>query len=484
MARIKVKMEKVIGRRTTCSMILFFTAQVALAQEPGLEPNGPPLTRDKGLAALIQDALKKRPELAQVRTAIQADLQRVHQVSTLPDPVVSLGIQNDGFKGIQIGKMESSYLSVMASQTFPWYGKRDLRGEVVAFSARQTEADLKRAQLSIRAEVEREYVDLLLVRDQLGLLGKLEVLWLQAEGLARARYEAGDGAQSDILRAQLERSRLKQRRWALVAEEQRRVAVLNRLRGHRLDEAIATDRSLADMPDPALPDAARAYEEAAVKSPELLKSRLVVAQSVRQVDLVKKDYFPDLTVSAGVMPRWGKFDPMWQAGLSFSIPLWSWSKLSSAATEGRLRGAAAESGSETVRRILGQRVKERIALLGALVETNRLYRSGLLVQSEATVSSSMLQYQVGRVSFAAVLDALNGYVADVNGFYESVASAQRVDIAQREVSLDAVVGSAASGMGSSPAIGASGMGNRSSSDTGASSPEPESNAGSGSTSRM
>jgi outer membrane protein TolC len=455
-----------------------------MAQEPSKAPKGPPLTQDLILAALIRDALQKRPELAQVRTVIRADLERVHQVSTLPDPVVSLGIQNDGFNGIQIGKMESSYLSVTASQTFPWYGKRDLRGEVVAFDARQTEADLKRAQLSVRAEVEREFVDLLLVRDQLGLVGKLEALWLQAEGLARARYEAGDGAQSDILRAQLERGRLKQRRWALVAEDQRRVAVLNRLRGHPLDEAIATDRSLADMPDPALPDAARAFDEAVAKSPELEKSRLVVAQAVRQVDLAKKDYFPDLTVSAGLMPRWGKFDPMWQAGLSFSIPLWSGSKQSSAVTESRLRGAAAESGSETVRRLLGQRVKERIALLGALLESNRLYRSGLLVQSEATVSSTMLQYQVGRVSFAAVLDALNGYVADVNGFYESVAAAQRVDIAQREISLDAVVGSVASGMGSSPAIGAGGMGNRSSSDTGASPAQPDSNAGSESTSRM
>jgi hypothetical protein len=184
------------------------------------------------------------------------------------------------------------------------------------------------------------------------------------------------------------------------------------------------------------------------------------------------------------MPRWGKYDPMWQAGLSFSIPVWSGSKTASVVTESRLRGAAAESGSQIVRQLLGQRVNERVALLGALLETNRLYRSGLLVQSEATVSSTMLQYQVGRVSFAAVLDALNGYVADVNGFYESVAAAQRVDIAQREISLDAVVSSASSGMGSSPAIGAGSMGNGSSSNTGASSPEPESNAGSGSASRM
>ena len=89
----------------------------------------------------------------------------------------------------------------------------------------------------------------------------------------------------------------------------------------------------------------------------------------------------------------------------------------------------------------------------ALLETNRLYRSGLLVQSEATVSSTMAQYGVGRVTFASVLEALTGYVNDFNGFLESLASAHRLAIAQREVSLDPP-SFAAPGMGSAPMPGA------------------------------
>ncbi|MDD5306817.1 MAG: TolC family protein [Deltaproteobacteria bacterium] len=416
--------------------------RVALAQEPGSVPAGPTLADDPLLAGLVKEALERRPELAQARATIQADLARVPQASALPDPVLSLGIQNDGFSAIRIGEMETSYLTVMASQTFPWYGKRDLRGDVVTLGARQAEADLKRARLSVEAEVERTYVDLLLVRDQLGLLAKLETLWTQAESMARARYESGDGAQSDILRAQLERSRLKQRRFALEAEERRRVAVLNRLRGRPLDEAIATSRSLVDVPDPALPDGTTATKDAEARSPELKRSQLAVEQSGRLVDLAKKDYFPDLTVSAGVMPRWGKFDPMWQAGLSFSIPIWSGDKQSREVEENRMRGTAAHYGADATRQLLRQRVAERLTLLEALVETNRLYRSGLLVQSEATVASTMAQYEVGRATFASVLEALTGYVADISAFYESIAAAQRIDIAEREVSLDSEAGPA------------------------------------------
>jgi outer membrane protein TolC len=131
----------------------------------------------------------------------------------------------------------------------------------------------------------------------------LESLWKQSEVVALARYQAGEAAQSDVLRAQLERNRLKQRRWALESESRRKVAVLNRLRGRPLDEAIATKRTLADLPDPIIPDfeQARAWSEA--ESPELRKARLVGQQADRRVDLAKRERWPDLTVSAGVMPR-------------------------------------------------------------------------------------------------------------------------------------------------------------------------------------
>jgi hypothetical protein len=59
------------------------------------------------------------------------------------------------------------------------------------------------------------------------------------------------------------------------------------------------------------------------------------------------------------------------------------------------------------------------------------------VQSQATTESTLAQYEVGKVSFASVLEATAGLIADQEGFLESVASAHRVLIAQAERSLDA-----------------------------------------------
>ena len=425
---------------------------------PSRASAGAELSRDSLLAGLLQEALANRPELVQAEATVRAEQARIPQAGALPDPTLSLGIQNDGFNGLQIGKMELSWWSIIGAQTLPWFGKRGLRAKAQSLAAKQTDADLERARLSVAAEIERAYLDLLLVRDQLRILGRLETLWKQAEGLARTRYESGEGAQSDILRAQLERSRLQQQRWGLTAEESRRLAVLDRAVGRSLDQPIATALSLGDVADPTLPDSAAAVADVEARTPELRKARLVVDQSSALISLAHKEYFPDLTLSGGVMPRGGTFEPMWQAGVSLPIPLWTASKQSRAVDEYRLRGQAAENGAETIRRFVRQRLTERRTMLAALLETNRLYRSGVLIQSEATVSSAMAQYQVGRIPFASVLEALSGYLTDLVGFYESVAAAQRIDIAQRELSLDPVAAPAIGGLGGSLMPGSGGMG--------------------------
>jgi outer membrane protein TolC len=240
----------------------------------------------------------------------------------------------------------------------------------------------------------------------------------------------------------------------LQGEERRRIAVLNRLCGHALAEPIVTTRTLADLPDPVLGAPAQEAANAEAESPEIKRALLAEEQAGRRVELAKKERWPDLTVSAGVMPRGGDFVTMWQAGVAVNLPIWSAQKQSRAIAENLARGQAAHSGAEAIRQLLRQRVYERLATLGALVEANHLYRSGLLIQSEATVSSTILQYQVGKVTFASVLEALAGYLADVNGFLASVASAQQIAIAEREISLDAPGGSAAGGIGGSAMPGA------------------------------
>jgi outer membrane protein TolC len=178
------------------------------------------------------------------------------------------------------------------------------------------------------------------------------------------------------------------------------------------------------------------------------------------VDLARRERFPDLAVQAGVMPR-GELEPMWTLGVSIGLPIWSSRKQGRAVAESEARAQAGARAQEAVEQILGLRVAERRTAALALLDTVRLYREGLLVQSRATAESTLAQYKVGKVTFASVLEANAGYIADEESFLGTVADAQRVAIATDEVSLESTAGPAAVAAGGGmPGAGATAGGGR------------------------
>jgi outer membrane protein TolC len=437
-------MKAVILRWLIPVLLACCTSESAFAVETSTSANDPLL------AELIDQSLAARPELKSAATRVRAERERVSQAGALPDPTLSFGIQNDGFESIEIGNMETSFLALGIAQTFPWPGKRSLREEITRLGVTELESDVARLELSTIAGVRRAYLDLLLVRDRLALFDQLTMLWEKAEQIARARYESGEGAQSDLLRAQLERARLRQRRTRLRAEEATIVQALNRLRARPLDEPIHTTRSVRTLEHPVLGDIDRELRDAEAASPELAGARAAIERADRGTDLAKRSYYPDLSLSTGIMPR-GSLPPMWQATLSFSIPIFAGSKQSANVAENEAIALSSRQSQEAIALSLQERVRERQVALAAALDVLTLYESGLLAQSRATVDSTLAQYGVGRVGFASVLEAIAGHINDQEAHLQTIADAQRIAIARDEISLEPLA------LGGSEAMGGSAM---------------------------
>jgi outer membrane protein TolC len=159
-----------------------------------------------------------------------------------------------------------------------------------------------------------------------------------------------------------------------------------------------------------------------------------VRQTEKLLDLAKLDRRPDFAVTAGLMPR-GGLDPMWQVGVSISLPIYGRHKQQRAVAEHEhhRRGQGAEVDS--VRSLLRQRTEERSIQIQTLQRTRDLYRDGLLVQSEASFKSALAQYESGRAPFLGALEALNGWVGDQGAYLQTLAQLQAQHIALREAAL-------------------------------------------------
>jgi outer membrane protein TolC len=389
---------------------------------------GPP--EDPALRKLIDESLAASPEVAAARAVVAAEDARVPQSSAPPDPTLSVGVQNDGFTHISIGTAETSFVSVALTQPLYWPGKSAAREQVATLEVRRARARLSRVELDVEVRARRALLELQLVRGQLALLAEQQALWVPAEAVARARYEAGQVPQSDLLRAQLERARLEQRAWTLRAQENARLIEIARLRGQPPADSPAP--LLSAQPELEAPSDAAALEDAVARSPELLLARLSAEQAGARTELARKEQLPDMAVTAGVMVR-GAIEPMWQVGFSVGLPAWSDRKQRLAVVESQQRAIADAQTAESVLRALRAATGARQELLRALVRTSARYRNGLLVLSEASARSALAQYEVGRLPFASVLEALSALLTDRAGQLEALAEQRRVAIAQREL---------------------------------------------------
>jgi outer membrane protein TolC len=399
---------------------------------------------------LIEESLAARPELAKAEAIVRAEQERVPQAGALPDPMLQVGLQNDGFTSIEIGRMGTSYVSLMAQQTLPWPGRRALRRQVAAYGSVEAATQVTRARLSAEADVRRAYLDLLLARDRLVLQGRLEAIWRQSGEVARILYEAGKGPQSDVLRADLELRRLDHRRAELKGDEKLRVLNLNRLRHHPLDEPLETWAHVRDLAPPASQSGRFSPERAVEQSPELLAARYEIARAAKATELAENGHYPDVTVGAGLMVR-GQLPPMWLVTVAAPVPLWAGEKQSRAVAEGRAWEQVARKEVEALAQGVRLRSEERRAAFATLVHTLEVYDGGLLLQSEATAESTLNQYKIGAVGFASVLDANAGLIADHEGYLQAVAAAHRVLVDEAEVSLSPGAMSAA-GAAAAPSI--------------------------------
>jgi len=443
------------SRRIT-AFVAFVLAlgRLAAAQAPApAPPSGDPV-----LDALVAEALERNTDLLGLAEQLVAARSRPDQARALADPTLSLLYTNDGWSP-SLGTQPMTTLAIMGSQELPFPGKRRLRGELAAREADAVEQQLARARLGVAAAVRRAYHGLVLNRERIVLVGDQEALWKQIEGVARARYAVGQGAQPDVLRVQIEVTRVDELRTEQQAEAEIRLAELNRLRDRPAATPVETQARLGLRPtDESLE---RAVERLSAVSPELKSALLGEERACLRVGLADKAFKPDFSVQAGYMNR-GGLDPMWLAGASITLPLQR-KRLAGEKADAEAQARASARLADSVRLQLRYRTQERLVQLAATQRIARLYDQGIIPQGRMSVDAAVANYQAGKVPFVAVLEALTSLYNDRATHLGLLANHERIRASLEEASLEetssmdpaGVTGMAARG-GASMSVGGAG----------------------------
>jgi outer membrane protein TolC len=401
------------------------------AQDPSAA--APARADDPVLASLIEEALARSPDLLAARETIVAARTKPDQARALPPTDFSVLYTNDG-GAISLGERDMTTLAFVASQNFPWPGKRPtLAGEAECAAAQVAQVE-ERLRLSTIASVKRAYYGLALARQILSLVNERGEVWRDLEGVTRARYAVGQGVQQDVLRVQIEVTRVEQEQAEQEVQIETLLAELNRLRDRDVETPIETPAVLGLVPEArSLPELI-AWTESV--SPELRSAGIDVDRERLAEKLASLGRRPDVGVTGGYMYR-GALDPMWLVGFSLALPT-DTRRARGEEAEARARASSATHRKEAIRATLRARTKTRLVRLRSAERIASLYEKGIIPQDQMSVESALANYRAGKIPFLTVLEALRTLYGDRSTQLVSLAGHAIVAASLEEASLETV----------------------------------------------
>jgi outer membrane protein, heavy metal efflux system len=162
------------------------------------------------LPDLLAEAVRNNSDVHAAEHTWQAGTHVRQQVATLPNPQFTLQEFSVGspkpFAGFNTSNF--AYFGIGASQELPYPGKLRLKGEAADRAAGVQQAHIAVARASIADGIKAAYLRLAYLQQTLPLLDASRNTLGQIIETELARYRTGQGSQADVLKAQLERTKL------------------------------------------------------------------------------------------------------------------------------------------------------------------------------------------------------------------------------------------------------------------------------------
>lgn len=363
----------------------------ALAQESG------PAT---SLSDLLKEAREKSPAILAANAVVRTATFGPAQAGAFPDTEFMVQSLSVGRPWPLAGFHTSdfAYIGFGASQELPYPGKRELRKQVSEKEIGVTRAEALMSVADVLERVKISYFALARTGAVVALLQRNRDLVSQIEQAVQNRYRVGSGTQQDVLRAQLERTRLLneialQQRDAAQLQAQLR-ALLNR--GPNSPDIVAAPLTARNPVE--LESQVAGFTE---NNPELRLRSEQKNKAAAEVQLANREKKPDFGAQYMWQHTSDQFSDYYMATFSMRLP--NRKRVNAAGGQADARRQQIEAAQEAQRRQIQGELEAEIATLRATEQQLQIYRAGLIPQSETAFNAGMAGYRAGRQDYQSLL---------------------------------------------------------------------------------
>jgi cobalt-zinc-cadmium efflux system outer membrane protein len=411
-------------KRFVCWLALGTLAVGLILPKPGAAAeSGPP-----ELTALVTEALTNNPELHAAKARWEMAERQVLPARSLDDPRLSFTFSNYPIDSLSVSDTPMTGNELNLAQLFPFPGKLAAKGEMAEQQALWYRGVFEDGQLQLKRKVADSYYRFFYQDRAIGITEKNIALLDDFIHLTGTRYEVGKGLQQDVLKAQLERSKLMDQLFTLKQGRTTVLAELNTLSARPTATPLTPPPSLEMTPIKA---SMQELQQAAERHRPLYASyHSLIDRYKAQKHLAQLEFWPNITVSAAYRFRASVAgDPAQgtdfvSAGVGINLPF----------DQGKRREAVAEAVAGIDMAFdqfddFRNKVLLELHDTYAQMERNRdqvsLYKTGILPQAEQAYQASLTAYQVDKVDFLNLLDSLLSLYRYQIEYYRVLADYQR-----------------------------------------------------------
>jgi cobalt-zinc-cadmium efflux system outer membrane protein len=367
------------------------------------------LAQELILDSLIAEALRANPDLKAAEQRFKAFEAQVPQVGSLPNPMFQTTVSNVSAKSWTLGKAPMSGVEFMLSQTFPFPGKLGLIKSMTKSMAQKSRKEYESASNFVISELKQNYYQLYSIEKSIEITWENKLLLKDFSAIAQTKYSVGEGLMQDVLKAQVEVSKMTDELISMEAMRRTTRAKINILLNRNPEDSLGKPQKLSfkkvDYSEQELQNLA------VDNNPELKGMELMVNASNAEYKLARREYWPDFNLSLSWMRMKNvpSMNPNAErdfvsASAGVELPLYFWSKQKKKVQEKSFALKSFGQQYEGMKNNLKFNVSEMFYSLEKYKSERELYQTAILPQAQQSLESARSGYQVGKVDFLTLLD--------------------------------------------------------------------------------
>ena len=363
------------------------------------------------LSQLVKEAEENNPQILAARREWQAATQVPSQVSTLPDPQITVQQFAVGsprpFAGFS--NSDFAYIGVGVSQDLPYPGKLRLRGEIAHSKADTLHQQADAVRRSVIEQVKTAYFHLDYVRQTLSILEEDQKLLGRVEKIAETRYRTGQGNQQDVLKAQLQETKLLRDSTQYRQQMETLQGQLKQLLNRPQDSADIITEKLTETPLPYSSDDLLAAVRTG--NPEVGAQHEMMQDRSLQFELARKDFYPDFSLQYMWQHTGAPFRDYYMATFGVRLPIYRSRRQRPEVAEAAEQLDSSRRAYEAQVQQTCFEVRDQYLVADSDAKLLKIYREGLMPQARASFQAGLAAYQSAQQDFetllSSFLDVLN-----------------------------------------------------------------------------